>query len=208
MNQEETEMISRCQQGDQEALREIFDRYHKKVYRIAYGVVRQREEALDIAQEVFIKLFRSIKNFKGRSHFYTYLYRMVMNTAIDHTRKRGKQFISSLDEEGSFQPSDEVEKGPERILLHKEAEEKLKWAMEKLPAEQKAALIFREVEGLSYQEMAEAMGCSIGTVMSRLHYGRKRMQELLKDYVGVHGQDGNTSSAPKAQNSPKADEKR
>jgi RNA polymerase sigma-70 factor (ECF subfamily) len=208
VNQEETEMISRCQQGDQEALREIFDRYHKKVYRIAYGVVRQREEALDIVQEVFIKLFRSIKNFKGRSRFYTYLYRMVMNTAIDHTRKTGKQFISSLDEEGSFQPSDEVEKGPERILLHKEAEEKLKWAMDKLPAEQKAALIFREVEGLSYQEMAEAMGCSIGTVMSRLHYGRKRMQELLKDYLGAHGQGGDTSSAPKTQNSSKADEKR
>jgi RNA polymerase sigma-70 factor (ECF subfamily) len=208
VNQEETEMISRCQQGDQEALREIFDRYHKKVYRIAYGVVRQREEALDIVQEVFIKLFRSIKNFKGRSHFYTYLYRMVMNTAIDHTRKTGKQFISSLDEEGSFQPSDEVEKGPERILLHKEAEEKLKSAMEKLPAEQKAALIFREVEGLSYQEMAEAMGCSIGTVMSRLHYGRKRMQELLKDYVGLHSQDGDAPSAPKTKNWLKADEKR
>jgi len=208
VNQEESEMISKCQQGDPEALREIFDRYHKKVYRIAYGVVRQREEALDIVQEVFIKLFRSIKNFKGRSQFYTYLYRMVMNTAIDHARKTGKQFISSLDEEGSFQPVDEVEKGPERILLHKEAEEKLKWAMEKLPAEQKAALIFREVEGLSYQEMAEAMGCSIGTVMSRLHYGRKRMQELLKDYVGPHGRSRDTSSATIGQNSPKVDEKR
>jgi RNA polymerase sigma-70 factor (ECF subfamily) len=66
---EETKMISRCQQGDQEALREIFDKYNKKVYRIAYGVVRQREEAFDIAQEVFVKLFRSIKNFKGRSPF-------------------------------------------------------------------------------------------------------------------------------------------
>ena len=188
MNPEETEVISRCQQGDQEALKEIFDKYHKKVYRIAYGVVRQREEALDIVQEVFIKLFRSIKNFKGKSHFYTYLYRMVMNTAIDHARRAGKQFTSSLDEEGSFEPSDEVEKGPERILLHKELEERVKLAMDKLPAEQKAALIFRDVEGLSYQEMAEAMGCSIGTVMSRLHYGRKKMQELLKDYVELHGQ--------------------
>ena len=188
MDHEETEMISRCQQGDQEALKEIFDKYHKKVYRIAYGVVRHREEALDIVQEVFIKLFRSIKNFKGKSHFYTYLYRMVMNTAIDHARKTGKQFISSLDEEGSFEPSDELEKGPERILLQKELEEKVKWAMEKLPAEQRAALIFRDVEGLSYQEMAEAMGCSIGTVMSRLHYGRKRIQEFLKDYVEIHGQ--------------------
>ncbi len=197
MNHEETEMISRCQQGDQEALKEIFDKYHKKVYRIAYGVVRQREEALDVVQEVFIKLFRSIKNFKGRSHFYTYLYRMVMNTAIDHARKAGKQFMSSLNEEGSFEPSDEVEKGPERILLQKELEERVKLAMDKLPAEQKAALIFRDVEGLSYQEMAEAMGCSIGTVMSRLHYGRKRMQESLKDYVKLHGQSRGTSTVSK-----------
>ena len=197
MDHEETELISRCQQGDQEALKDIFDKYHKKVYRIAYGVAKQREEALDIVQEVFIKLFRSIKNFKGRSHFYTYLYRMVMNTAIDHVRKTRKHLLSSLDEEGSFQPSDKVEKGPERILLHKEFEEKVNWAMEKLPAKQRAALIFREVEGLSYQEMAEAMGCSIGTVMSRLHYARKKIQELLKDYVGLHGQSRGTSDASK-----------
>jgi RNA polymerase sigma-70 factor (ECF subfamily) len=194
VDHEETDMISRCQQGDQEALKEIFDKYHNKVYRIAFGVVRQREEALDVVQEVFIKLFRSIKNFKGRSHFYTYLYRMVMNTAIDHKRKTGKQFMSSLDEEGSFEPSDEAEKGPERILLQKELEERVKLAMDKLPDEQKAALIFRDVEGLSYQEMAEAMGCSIGTVMSRLHYGRKRMQESLKDYVKLPGQSRGTSA--------------
>jgi RNA polymerase sigma-70 factor (ECF subfamily) len=197
VNHEETEMISRCQQGDQEALKEIYDKYHKKVYRIAYGVVRQREDALDIVQEVFIKLFRSIKNFQGRSHFYTYLYRMVMNTAIDHARKSGKKFASSLDEEGSFEPSDGVEKGPERVFLQKELEERVKRAMDKLPAEQKAALIFRDMEGLSYQEMAEAMGCSIGTVMSRLHYGRKKMQELLKDYVMLHGQSRGGQNSPR-----------
>ena len=203
MKHEETEMISRCQQGDQEALKEIFDKYHKKVYRIAYGVVRQREEALDIVQEVFIKLFRSIKNFKGRSQFYTYLYRMVMNTAIDHARKAGKQFISSLDQEGSFEPSDNVEQGPERMLLQKELEGRVKLAMDKLPAEQRAALIFRDVEGLSYQEMSEAMGCSIGTVMSRLHYGRRRIQELLKDYVDLHGQSRGTSTISKGRYPPK-----
>ena len=194
MEHEETDVISRCQRGDQEALKEIFDKYHKKVYSIAYGVVRQREEALDIVQEVFIKLFRSIKDFKGRSQFYTYLYRMVMNTAIDHTRKAGKQFVSSLDEEGSFEPAVEPEKGPEKILLQKELEEKVKLAMNELPAEQRAAIVFRDVEGLSYQEMAEAMGCSMGTVMSRLHYGRRKMQELLKDYVKLRGQDRETST--------------
>ena len=197
MNHEETQMISRCQQGDQEALKEIYDKYHTKVYRVAYGVVRRREDALDIVQEVFIKLFRSIKNFKGRSHFYTYLYRMAMNTAIDHTRRGGKRFVSSLDEEGSFEPSDGVEKGPERILLQKELEERVNLALNRLPAEQKAAIIFRDVEGLSYQEMAEAMGCSIGTVMSRLHYGRKKMQGLLKDYVILHSQSRGGQNSPK-----------
>ena len=204
MDHEETEMISRCQKGDQEALKEIFEKYHKKVYRVAYGVVRQREEALDIVQEVFIKLFHSIKNFKGKSRFYTYLYRMAMNTAIDHARKAGKQFVSSLDEEGSFEPSDTAEKGPERILLQKELEERVKRAMDKLPAEQRAALIFRDVEGLSYQEMAEAMESSIGTVMSRLHYGRKRLQELLKDYVGPQGQGHGSPEVSKEQSQPRS----
>jgi len=128
---------------------------------------------------------------------------MVMNTAIDHARKTGKQFISSLDEEGSFEPSDEVERGPEKILLQKELEERVKGAMEKLPAEQRAALIFRDVEGLSYQEMSEAMGCSIGTVMSRLHYGRKRIQELLKDYVRPYGKSRCSSNVPKGRIPPK-----
>jgi RNA polymerase sigma-70 factor (ECF subfamily) len=203
VDHEETEMISRCQQGDQEALKEIFDKYHKKVYRIAYGVVRQREEALDIVQEVFIKLLRSIKNFKGRSKFYTYLYRMVMNTAIDHARKGGKQFVSSLDDEGSFQFPDKMEQGPERMLLQRELEGRVKLAMDKLSPEQKAALIFRDIEGLSYQEMSEAMGCSIGTVMSRLHYGRRRIQELLKDYVDLHGQSRETSTISKRRYPPK-----
>jgi RNA polymerase sigma-70 factor (ECF subfamily) len=181
VNDIETELISRCQKGDSDALKEIFDQYNKKVYGIAYGVVRQREEALDIVQEVFIKLYRSIKNFKGKSKFYTYLYRMAMNTAIDHVRKMGKSPFSRLEEMEGFQPSDGVEKRPDSILLQKEVEERVKVALEKLPADQRMALIFREVEGLSYQEMAEAMGCSIGTVMSRLHYARKRIQELLKN---------------------------
>jgi RNA polymerase sigma-70 factor (ECF subfamily) len=183
MNTNEAELIFRCQKGDQDALKEIFDQYHKKVYRIAYGVVRQREDTLDIVQEVFIKVFRSIKNFKGKSHFYTYLYRMTMNTAIDHTRKMKRQLPRNREEVEESQLSDDSEKRPDRILAQKELEERVKLAMEKLPGDQRSALIFREIEGLSYQEMAETMGCSIGTVMSRLHYGRKKLQHLLRDYL-------------------------
>jgi RNA polymerase sigma-70 factor (ECF subfamily) len=183
MDVNEAQLISRFQQGDQDALKEIFNLYHQKVYRIAYGVVRQREEALDIVQEVFIKLFRSIRQFKGKSKFYTYLYRMTMNTSIDHSRKMKKAPPLSTEEEEGFQLPDDAERRPDRILDHKELEEKVKWAMDQLSPDQKAALVFREVEGLSYQEIAEATRSSIGTVMSRLHYGRKKVQELLKDYM-------------------------
>jgi RNA polymerase sigma-70 factor, ECF subfamily len=180
---DETELISRCQKGDQGAFKEIFDRYHKKVYRVAYGVLRHRENALDIVQEVFIKLFRSIKNFKGESRFSTYLYRMAMNTAIDHIRKMGKPFVSSLDGEEAIEPPEEPEKRPDRIFLYKELEEKVNEALRRIPADQRTAIVLREVEGLSYQEIGKAMGTSVGTVMSRLHYGRRKMQELLKGYV-------------------------
>jgi len=112
VKQEEVELISRCQEGDQEALREIFNQYRERVYRIAYGVVRHREDALDIVQEVFVKLFRSIGNFKGKSSFYTYLYRMAMNTAIDHVRKTKKFPTSSIDEEGGVHPSDALRRDP------------------------------------------------------------------------------------------------
>ncbi len=183
MDRDEAELITRCQQGDQGALQEVFDLHHKKVYRVAYGVLRQREEALDIVQEVFIKLFRSIKNFKGESRFSTYLYRMAMNTAIDHLRKAGKTLVSSLDGEDAIQPVESSDKRPDRIFLYKELEEKVNDALRKIPLDQRTALVLREVEGLSYQEIAETMGCSMGTIMSRLHYGRKRMQELLRDYI-------------------------
>ncbi len=183
MEYDEAELISRCQQGDQEALREIFERHHQKVYRVAYGVLRQREEALDIVQEVFIKLFRSIKNFRGKSRFSTYLYRMAVNTAIDHVRKAGKSHVSSLDQEEGIQPAEEPERRPDRIFLYKEMEGKVNEALNELPADQRTAIVLREVEGLSYQEIAETMKSSIGTVMSRLHYGRKRMQELLRNYL-------------------------
>lgn len=187
MNDREVDLIFRCQQGDHDALKEIFDQYHKRVYRIAYGVVRHREDALDVVQEVFIKLFRSIKNFKGKSNFYTYLYRMAMNTAIDHSRKIKRVPLFSIDEGGGFEPSDDAQQRPDHIVAQKQLEERVKWAMEKLPADQRAALVFREVEGLSYHEIAEAMGCSVGTVMSRLHYGRKKVQELLKDVFKERG---------------------
>lgn len=188
MGHDEGDLIRRVQQGDQEAFRAIFDLYHKKVYRIAYGVVRENEEALDIMQEVFVKLYRTLGSFKGRSSLYTFLYRMAVNTAIDHIRRKEKSVAESLDEEGAPEPVEELERGPERMILQKEQEERVKKAIETLPLDQKTTLLLREVEGLSYQEIAEVTRCSIGTVMSRLHYARKKLQDALKDYLKEGGE--------------------
>jgi RNA polymerase sigma-70 factor (ECF subfamily) len=111
---------------------------------------------------------------------------MAMNTAIDHTRKKDKFSYSSIDGDRCLELSEKIENRPDRILLNKELDEKVRSAMEKLPTDQRMAIVLREVEGLSYQEMAEVMGCSTGTVMSRLHYGRKKIQEWLKEYMEPH----------------------
>lgn len=181
MKAEESELISRCQQGDPKALKEIFNLYHQKVYRIAYGVVREREDALDIVQEVFIKLYRSIRNFKGKSHFYTYLYRMTLNQAIDYTRKMKKSPFIRTDWEKEAEPVDGDSQRPDSKASQKQFEERVQKAMEKLSEDQRAVLILRDIEGLSYQEIAEVIKCSLGTVMSRIHYGRRKLRELLKD---------------------------
>lgn len=181
MDVEELELIARCQQGDHEALKEIFQKYHQKVYRIAYGVVRQREDALDIVQEVFIKLYRSIKNFKGKSNFYTYLYRMTLNHAIDYSRKMKKSPFLRPNWEKEPEPIEEETQRPDYQASKKQFEERVKRAMERLSEDQRGILILREIEGLSYQEIVEIMKCSLGTVMSRIHYGRKKLRELLKE---------------------------
>ena len=188
MEQDEAKLIALCQEGDQKALKEIFDLYHKKVYRVAYGMVRHREDALDIVQDVFIKLYRSLKDFKGESRLSTYIYRMTVNTSIDHIRKAAKPGITSLEGEEGFQPADDGEKRPDRVYLYRELEGKVNEALSRIPSDQRTAIVLREVEGLSYEEIAETMKCSIGTIMSRLHYGRKKLQELLKGYMRQEAQ--------------------
>jgi RNA polymerase sigma-70 factor, ECF subfamily len=108
---------------------------------------------------------------------------MAVNTAIDHVRKAGKPIFSSLEEKEGFQPAEATENRPDHIFQYKELEGKVNEALSEIPADQRTALVLREVEGLSYQEIAESMGCSLGTVMSRLHYGRKKLQDLLKGYI-------------------------
>jgi len=185
------ELVRRTLQGDHEAYRALVTTYQSKVYGIAYGVVHNRDDALDIAQEAFIKAFSKLRSFRGTSSFYTWLYRITVNLAIDHARKRKHLVTVDYDEsilekappEGG--PRGGGETNPLEVLKREELNETIMSAIIELPEEQRATVVLREIEDLSYAEIAAVLGCSIGTVMSRLHYGRKKLRQKLSGYLAA-----------------------
>ena len=187
---EEEDLIKRVREGDSEAFREIVERYHKRVYSIACGILQDREKALDAAQEVFIKVFRSIESFRSDSSLYTWLYRITINVCIDLQRKSKRTsfvlFSEAQNEDDKTGPERFEEKNspnPQEELLKKELKAVTNKAILSLSPEHRAVIILREIEGFSYKEIARVLNCSEGTVMSRLHYARNRMMEMLKGYL-------------------------
>lgn len=183
------ELVQNAAKGDESAFEELVTKYQQKVYSIAYGIAHNQQDALDITQDVFIKIFRKLKDFRGASSFYTWLYRITTNLAIDFQRRRKKVTQVDFDEKILEEPTVEARKGedtkfdPSEILERKEIHGAILKAIEMLPEDQRAAVVLRELENLSYKEIAEAMNCSLGTVMSRLHYGRKKLQETLAPII-------------------------
>lgn len=190
MLSDEEDLIKRIQEGDTEAFREIVERHHKRVYSITYGFFQDREKALDAVQEVFIKAFRSIGGFRFGSSFYTWLYRITINVCIDLQRRAKSApftlFSEIQDGEGAIVPERFKNKDspdPHDDLLKRELRAVTNKAILSLSHEHRAVIILREIEGLSYKEIAKAMNCSEGTVMSRLHYAREKLREMLKKYL-------------------------
>ena len=179
------ELVQNAARGDESAFEELVKKYQQKVYAIAFGIAHNQQDALDITQEVFIKIYRKLKNFRGASSFYTWLYRITANLSIDFQRRRKKVTQVDFDEKILEEPTLEARMGedkkydPSEILERKEIHGAILKAIEMLPEDQRTAVVLRELENLSYKEIAEAMNCSLGTVMSRLHYGRKKLQETL-----------------------------
>lgn len=184
----DSEAVDRARRGDHEAFRLLVERYQARVFRLALRVLRDEEQARDAVQEGFLKAYRSLDRFEGRSRFYTWLYRLVLNLCLDMRRKDRSDREVEWDEE-RVHPAGEVgepaleeaDGGPAGALERAEIRERVGAAIERLPEVQRETLILREVEGLSYQEIAEALGISKGTVMSRLHYARKKVQRILEE---------------------------
>ncbi len=194
----DTILVDRAKSGDQAAFRALFDKYRRRVYILAIGMVQNEDEALDVVQDGFIKAYRYLAKFEGKSSFYTWLYRIVSNTAIDHLRKRKR--MNQVDFIEAIEPDPELANGhallpsilgqdPAKALLRREIREKLNEALATLSPAHKQALVLREFEGQSYDQMAVAMKCSKGTVMSRLFHARKKVQlELQQLFATVSGE--------------------
>ena len=202
---DDNELVGACRQGDHGAFRVLFQRYQRRAFSLAYGVVHNTDDALDIVQDAFIKAHRHLDKFEGTSSFYTWLYRIVMNLAIDHIRKHKRARYVDFDDalghgedgqlgEDSLLPR-MMGSHPGKALVQKEIRERIGAALEELSDNHRAVLVMRELEGLSYEEMATVMGCSKGTIMSRLFHARKNMQKRLLELVEGEGFAGGGNGA-------------
>lgn len=183
------QLVARVQGGDSAAYRALFDRYHRRAFAVALGVVKNRQDAQDVVQEAFIKVHRHIGSFQGNSSFYTWLYRIVMNLSIDHIR-RGRPNTDFDDArahddaagDGSMLPRI-LDGNPAKTAVRKELTAQLTNALNALPEYHRAVILLREIEGLSYEDMAKTLKVPKGTIMSRLFHARKKMQETLQVYL-------------------------
>jgi len=185
----ELELVKRCQAGQTDAFDELVTRYRTRVFAMIYNMVHNEQDAWDLAQESFVKAWKSIKRFRRHSSFYTWIYRIVMNVTIDWLRKKqvkgaGAEFDDSVQLKEVDPASRTLPKAdplPHERMQRGEIREKIDNAIKQLSPEHRAVILMKEIEGMQYHEIAETLGCSIGTVMSRLFYARKRLQNLLRD---------------------------
>ncbi len=172
-------LVAQAQTGDFAAFEVLVRTYRNDVYGLAYHFLRNREEAWDISQEVFIKTHRSLARFRGESSFKTWLMRITANQCKDFLKKRRLDAVP-FNEAIETHDVPAAILGPDAALEARELGDAITKALEALPFKHRTAFVLREFDGLSYDDMAKVMGCNIGTVMSRLHHARKKLQNSLK----------------------------
>lgn len=183
----EAALIQRCAARDEDACAELVSEHQRMVYQLSLNLLGDHNEALDLSQEVFLRVFRTIHGFRGQSALRTWIYRIVVNQARNRQRwwrRRHRAQQISLDEHirdhGEF-PAPGNGGSPDRALGQKQLAEKLRGALERLPFDQKTAIVLREIDGLSYEEIGYSLGIAVGTVKSRLARAREALRGQLRD---------------------------
>ena len=179
-------LVERARGGDEGAFTALVQRHQDRAFAVAYRLVRQREDALDIAQEAFVRAYQSLAGFKGEARFSTWLHRIVVNLALDHLRRQAHRDAGEYQDRRGLEeaarsvvaPTPDPHEAAEALETRRQIQE----GLAALPVEQRAVLLLREIDGLSYKDIATSMRCSIGTVMSRLHYARRKMQAFLRPH--------------------------
>lgn len=182
------DLVDLVRTGDTNAFRAIIEKYQGRVFAIVFGMVRNREDSLDITQDTFIKAYNGLAGFRRESSFRTWLFRIAMNLSIDllrhRIRVRSGEYNDAvdMDEHAPIALSpDHLKRNPGKDLERQQLYTRIMEAMQKLPPDHRQVILLREIEGLSYKEIAETMDIPEGTVMSRLFYARKRLQSMLED---------------------------
>jgi RNA polymerase sigma-70 factor (ECF subfamily) len=187
--EEDRALVSKAREGDAGAFRSLVERHQRRAFALAVSLVRDESDAREIVQEAFIRVYRNLDGFEGGSSFFTWLYRIVTNLSIDLLRRPGRQ-AADLDEERVTEKGDDASvpflstydgADPADALRRREIGARLQVALDGLPPYHRAVVVLREIEGLSYEEMAQALGISKGTVMSRLFHARQKLQRALVD---------------------------
>jgi len=175
--------VKKAVNGDSGAFDELVKRYHAKIYRLAYRILDNPDDADDATQEAFIEAYKSLKSFEGRSKFYTWLYRVALNTCHQQVRKAEsrQRTLSSFAEDFKYNNNESNVETPERIALRNERNNLVKEAISKLPEKQREVVVLFYIHNLKYREIAEILNCSEGTVASRLHTALGNLKPKLKN---------------------------
>jgi RNA polymerase sigma-70 factor (ECF subfamily) len=184
-------LVQRVQRGEKAAFDLLVIKYQRKIFRLLSRLIRDPAEVEDVAQEAFIKAYRALPNFRGDSAFYTWLYRIAINTAKNWLVSQGRRAPTSteadIEEAETFDDGEQLRdlNTPDSMLLTKQVADAVNRAIEQLPEDLKTAIVLRELEGLSYEEIAETMNCPIGTVRSRIFRAREAIAEELRPVLNT-----------------------
>ena len=204
---EDRALITKAQAGDARAFRQLVERHQRRGFALALALVRDENDARELVQDAFLRVFKSLPTFQGDSSFYTWFYRIITNLGIDLLRKPGRHTMELEEErlgpDGAAGDEADVPymarlegHSPLEMVRRREIAVRLEAALAELPSYHRAVILLREVEGLSYEEIAQAMGVSKGTIMSRLFHARQKLQRALGDFYDEQLGPRPTSDAP------------